>query len=39
MIKSRRKRWTGNIARMGGERNAYRTFGGKPRRKETTGEI
>jgi hypothetical protein len=32
IIKSKRMRWTGNVARMGGteERNAYRTFVGKP---------
>jgi hypothetical protein len=30
MIKSRRMRWAGNIARMGEERNAYRILVGKP---------
>jgi hypothetical protein len=30
MITSRRMRWTGNIARMGDKRNAYRIFVGKP---------
>jgi hypothetical protein len=29
MIKSRRMRWAGHVARMG-ERNAYRTLVGKP---------
>jgi hypothetical protein len=36
MIKSRRIRWTGHIARMGEKRNACTIFGGKARRKETT---
>jgi hypothetical protein len=30
MIKSRRKRWTGHVARMGKIRNAYLLFVGKP---------
>jgi hypothetical protein len=30
MIKSRRMRWTGHVARMGEKRNAYRIFVGKP---------
>jgi hypothetical protein len=30
IIKSRRMRWTGNIARMGEKRNAYRLLVGKP---------
>jgi hypothetical protein len=30
MIKSRRMRWTGHVARMGEERNAYRLLVGKP---------
>jgi hypothetical protein len=34
MIKSRRMRWAGNVARMGAKRNAYRIL----RRKETTGK-
>jgi hypothetical protein len=29
MIKSRRMRWTGNVARMGEKRNAYRILVGK----------
>jgi hypothetical protein len=35
MIKSRRMRWSGHVARMGEERNAY-DIGGKARMKETT---
>ena len=34
MIKSRRMRWAGHVARMGDERGAYRVLVGK----ETTGE-
>jgi hypothetical protein len=30
MIKSRRMRWTGHVARVGETRNAYRIFVGKP---------
>jgi hypothetical protein len=30
MIKSRRMRWTGHVARMGERRNAYRILVGKP---------
>jgi hypothetical protein len=30
MIKSRRMRWAGNVARREGKRNAYRIFVGKP---------
>jgi hypothetical protein len=30
MIKSRRMRWTGDVARMGKKRNAYRILVGKP---------
>jgi hypothetical protein len=37
MIKSRRMRWAGNVARMGEKRNAYRILVGNPR-KETTGK-
>jgi hypothetical protein len=36
IIKSRRMRWTGHIARMGKKRNAYRILVGKP--EETTGK-
>jgi hypothetical protein len=31
MIKSRRMRWAGNVARMGEKRNAYRMMVGKPK--------
>jgi hypothetical protein len=34
MIKSRRMRWAGHVARMGEKRNACRIFGGKARKKE-----
>jgi hypothetical protein len=30
MIKSRRMRWAGHVARMGDKRNAYRILVGKP---------
>jgi hypothetical protein len=30
MIKSRRVRWAGNVARMGAKKNAYRILVGKP---------
>jgi hypothetical protein len=36
MIKSRRMRWTGHVARMG-RRRMLKGIGGKARRKETTG--
>jgi hypothetical protein len=36
LIKSRRMRWAGHVARMGEERNLYRVFNGKARRKEAT---
>jgi transcription termination factor 2 len=36
MIKSRRMRWAGHVARMRKKRNPYRIFVGKPRRKEIT---
>jgi hypothetical protein len=35
-IKSRRIRWAGHVAHMGEERNVYRVFDRKARRKETT---
>jgi transcription termination factor 2 len=35
MIKSRRIRWAGHVARMGEKRNAYRIFVGKPVGKRT----
>jgi hypothetical protein len=34
MIKSRRMIWTGNVARMGAKRNAYRILVGKPEEKD-----
>jgi hypothetical protein len=37
VIKSRRVRWTGPIARMGEKRNAYRVLMGKPERKMSPG--
>jgi hypothetical protein len=35
IIKSRRMRWAGLVARMGKMRNAYRLLVGKPERKST----
>jgi hypothetical protein len=37
MIKARRMRWAGHVARMGGKRNAYRILVGKPEGKRTLG--
>jgi hypothetical protein len=37
MIKSRRMRWTGHVARMGEKRNAYRILVGKPEGKKPLG--
>jgi hypothetical protein len=37
MIKSRRVRWAGNIARMGEKRNAYRILAGNPEGKRPLG--
>jgi hypothetical protein len=37
IIKSRRMRWVGHIARMGEKRNAYRLLLGKPERKRPLG--
>jgi hypothetical protein len=37
MIKSRRMRWAGHVARMGEKRNACRIFVGKPEGKRTLG--
>jgi hypothetical protein len=34
MIKSRKMRWAGNVARMGETRNAYRILVGKTEKKE-----
>ena len=38
VIKSRRMRWAGYVARMGEDRGVYRVFGGETGGKETTGE-
>jgi hypothetical protein len=38
MIKSRRTRWAGHVARMGETRNAYRILVGKPERKRPLGK-
>jgi hypothetical protein len=37
MIKSRRMRWAGNVARMGEKRNAYRILVGKSEGKRSLG--
>jgi hypothetical protein len=37
MIKSRRMRWAGYVARMGEKRNAYRILVGKPEGKRPLG--
>jgi hypothetical protein len=37
MIKSRRMRWAGHVARMGEKRNAYRILLGKPEGKRPLG--
>jgi hypothetical protein len=37
MIKSRRVRWAGHVARMGVTRNAYRILVGKPEGKRLLG--
>jgi hypothetical protein len=37
MIKSRRMRWAGHVARMGEKRNAYRILVGKPEVKRPLG--
>jgi hypothetical protein len=37
MIKSRRMRWAGHVARMGETRNAYRILVGKPEGKRILG--
>jgi len=37
VIKSRRKRWAGHLARMGEERGVYRVFVGKPEGKRPIG--
>jgi hypothetical protein len=37
MIKSRRMRWGGHVARMGAKRNTFRTLVGKPEGKRPLG--
>jgi hypothetical protein len=37
IIKSRRMRWEGHVARIGDKRNAYRLLVGKPERKRPLG--
>jgi hypothetical protein len=37
IIKSRRIRWAGHVARMGEKRNAYRLLVGKPEEKRPLG--
>jgi hypothetical protein len=37
IIKSRRMRWVGHVARMGDKRNAYRILVGKPEGKRPLG--
>jgi hypothetical protein len=37
MIKSRRTRWTGNVARIGEKRSAFRLLVGKPEGKRPLG--
>jgi hypothetical protein len=37
MIKSRRMKWAGHVARMGKKRNAYRILVGKPEGKRQLG--
>jgi hypothetical protein len=38
MIRSRRMRWAGRVARMGEKRYAYRTLVGKPQIKRPLGK-
>jgi hypothetical protein len=38
IIKSRRMRWAGHVARMGAEVECMQDIGGKARKKETTGK-
>ena len=38
VIKSRRMRWTGNVARMSEERGVYRVLVGKPEGKRPLGK-
>jgi len=39
VIKSRRMRWAGHVARMGEERGVYRVFLGKPEGKRALGDL
>jgi hypothetical protein len=39
MIKSRKVRWTGHVARMGEKRNAYRLLVGKPEGRRPVGRL
>ena len=39
VIKSRRMRWAGHVARMGEERGVYRVFVGKPEGKSHWGDL
>jgi hypothetical protein len=39
MIKSRRMRWAGHVARMGEKRNAYRILVGKPEGNRPLGKL
>jgi hypothetical protein len=39
MIKSRRMRWAGHVARMGEKMNAYRILVGKPEGKRPLGRL
>jgi hypothetical protein len=39
IIKSRRMRWTGHVARMGEKRNVYRLLVGKPEGKRPLGRL
>jgi len=39
VIKSRRMRWAGHVARMGEERGAYRVLVGKPEGKRPLGDL
>jgi hypothetical protein len=38
MIKTRRMRWAGHVARMGAKRNAYRILVGNPEGKRSLGD-
>ena len=38
VVKSRRMRWAGHVARMGGDRGVHRVLVGKPERKRPLGD-